>query len=319
MPLRFPLLALACLAVSAFAAETPAPTWPLWDGSETVEQYAQRVKLPPTKTLDLGNGINLDLVLIPAGKFIMGTPEPVPVDEVGFRNKITVGKAVFAVGVGVLLVLIGTIIIRAIRQRHRPQYSLARLMAMTVVAGVAVMGGMHWWFSMKALAQAQADYKAALARYQSAGYWEKPAHEVALARPFYLTKFELTQEQYAWVMGANPSNFKGANLPVEKVSWDSSQEFCKRVSSKISQTVRLPTEAEWEFACRAGTTTTYYTGDTEADLGRAAWYNADGKGGDDASRGAEDPERLGPLRHVRQRPGIVSGLPTGGVQVRGHR
>ena len=71
MPLRFPLLALACLAASAFSAETPAPAWPLWNGQESVEHYAERTNLPKTKTLDLGNNVNLELVLIPAGKFVI--------------------------------------------------------------------------------------------------------------------------------------------------------------------------------------------------------------------------------------------------------
>ncbi|MCY3017734.1 MAG: formylglycine-generating enzyme family protein [Planctomycetota bacterium] len=277
IPLPLPLLALACIAASAFAAETPAPTWPLWNGQESIEQYTKRVNLLPTKTLDLGNGVKLDLVLIPAGRFIMGTPEPKPVDEEGFRKKIVAGQAVFAAGVGVLLVLIGTVIIRAIRQRHRPQYSLARFMAMTVAAGVGLLGGMHWWFSTKALAQAQSEYKAALARYQSSYDWEKPAHDVTLSTPFYMGKYAVTQEQYVQVMGTNPSHFKGANLPVEQVSWNDAQEFCKKVSEKTECTVRLPTDAEREYACRAGTMTAYYTGDEEADLGRVAFYSANSK------------------------------------------
>jgi hypothetical protein len=66
-----------CLALflPAMAGETPR-TYPLWDGKESVETYAKRVNLPSTKSLDLGNGITLDLVLIPAGQFVMGTPEP---------------------------------------------------------------------------------------------------------------------------------------------------------------------------------------------------------------------------------------------------
>ncbi|MCY3017923.1 MAG: formylglycine-generating enzyme family protein [Planctomycetota bacterium] len=286
---------LACLFLAcawARAADAPPAPYPLWDGQESIEQYAKRVNLPPTKTLDLGGGVNLELVLIPAGKFIMATPEPKPVDEDGFHKKIIVGKCVFAVGVGVLLVLIATIIARAIRHRHRPQYSLALFTVMTLVAGVAVLGGMHWWFSTKALAQAQADYKAALTRYQSSYDWEKPAHDVTLSAPFHMGKYEVTQAQYAAVMGTNPSHFRGANLPVEQVSWNDAAEFCRKVSEKAGLVVRLPTDAEREYACRAGTTTTYYTGDTEADLGRAAWYSAN-SGGKTHPVGQKEPNAFG--------------------------
>ncbi|MCY3018209.1 MAG: formylglycine-generating enzyme family protein [Planctomycetota bacterium] len=271
-----PALFFACALVCGADAQ-PHNAFPLWDSHETVEQYANRVNLPSTKTLDLGGGVHIDLVLIPAGKFVMGTPEPKPVDEEGFRKKIVVGRSAFAAGVGVLLVLIATVIIRAIRKRHRPQYSLARFMAMTLVAGVGVMGGMHWWFSTKALTEARAEYKAAFARYQSSYDWEKPAHEVTLTTPFYMGKYPVTQEQYMQVMGTNPSHFKGQNLPVETVSWDNAAEFCKKVSEKTGLMVRLPTDAEREYACRAGTTTTYNTGDSDADLDKAAWYYANSK------------------------------------------
>jgi formylglycine-generating enzyme required for sulfatase activity len=263
------LLLLALLAFSASAAEQP---YPLWDGQETIEAYAKRANLEPTKTLGLGNGVKLELVLLPAGKFVMGTPEPTPVDEEGFGKKIIIGQAVLAAGVGALLFLLGAVVIRAVRQWRRPQYSLARLVVMTVVAGVALLGGLHWHFSARGLTDAKAEHAAALARYKEADESEKPAHEVTLTKPFYLGKFEVTQEQYQQVMGTNPSHSKGLDLPVEQVSWDDAQEFCRKARERTGLAVRLLTQAEWEHACRAGTRTTYHTGDAETDLDRAAWH-----------------------------------------------
>lgn len=93
-------------------------------------------------------------------------------------------------------------------------------------------------------------------------------------------KYEVTQAQYASVMGANPSNFKGENLPVEQVSWNDAVRFCEKLTAREralgliseNQEYRLPTSDEWEHACRAGTATRFYTGDAESDLDRAGWY-----------------------------------------------
>ncbi|MEB3825926.1 formylglycine-generating enzyme family protein, partial [Phormidium sp. CCY1219] len=72
---------------------------------------------------------------------------------------------------------------------------------------------------------------------------------------FFMGKYPVTQAQWQAVMGNNPSDFKGENLPVENVTWHDAVEFCCRVSEKTGRVYRLPSEAEWEYACRAGTTT----------------------------------------------------------------
>jgi formylglycine-generating enzyme required for sulfatase activity len=83
---------------------------------------------------------------------------------------------------------------------------------------------------------------------------------------------EVTQEQYKEVMGKNPSVSKGADKPVEMVSWRDAMEFCIRLSAREGKTYRLPTQAEWEYACRAGTTTEYSFGNDAASLGEYAWF-----------------------------------------------
>jgi len=249
-------IALLCLFIvsglQAAAAEKPE-TWPLWDGQESVAEYAKRVNLPPTQTLDLGNGVKMELVLIPAGKFLMGSPE---------HEKPAVGQAMAGISGGVLFVALVVLLIRAVKKRKRPQISLLFLMAMMFVASFGVWGGVRWHEALKHVYE-----------YED----EHPAHEVTLTKPFYMGKYEVTQEQYQQEMGANPSGFKGKDNPMEMVSWYEAQEFCKKLAEQTKQTIRLPREAEWEYSCRAGTRTAYYSGDTDEDLDRVAWYFANSK------------------------------------------
>ena len=90
---------------------------------------------------------------------------------------------------------------------------------------------------------------------------ESPQHRVTVPT-FYAGKYPITQAQWEAVMGNNPSSFKGEKRPVENVSWDQAVEFCKKLSQKTGKTYRLLSEAEWEYACRAGTTTPFHFGET---------------------------------------------------------
>jgi len=105
--------------------------------------------------------------------------------------------------------------------------------------------------------------------------WEKPVHKVTITKPFYLGKYEVTQEQWQAVMGGNQSGFKGPKNPVEMVSWDHCQAFLAKLNEKSlsgGAKFSLPSEAQWEYACRAGTTTRYSFGDDEAKLDDYAWW-----------------------------------------------
>ena len=100
---------------------------------------------------------------------------------------------------------------------------------------------------------------------------ETPTHRVTLS-DYMIGKTEVTQEQWEAVMGSNPSNFKGSNLPVEQVSWFDCQEFIKKLNSLTGLSFRLPTEAEWEFAARGGAKSRGYKYSGSNDINSVAWY-----------------------------------------------
>ena len=109
-------------------------------------------------------------------------------------------------------------------------------------------------------------------------YADEAQLPVRIPSAFPIGVHEVTQSEYESVMGVNPSHFKGANNPVEQVSWNDAVAFCVKLSSLPAEVAagrvyRLPTEAEWEYACRAGTTTAYSFGDNAQDLGKYAWFD----------------------------------------------
>ena len=115
---------------------------------------------------------------------------------------------------------------------------------------------------------------------------EKPVHQVTLSRAFYLGRTEVTQAQWKEVMGSNPSNNPGEAFPVEMVSWEDAMRFCADLTDKEHSTgalpknekYTLPTEAQWEYACRAGTTTEYSFGDAASELGQHGWFKSNSGG-----------------------------------------
>ena len=137
------------------------------NNSENITDHIQEI--PSPKIEDLGNGIELEMIYIPGGIFIMGSPEN---EEARNSN-------------------------------------------------------------------------------------ESPQHQVIL-QPFYMSKYPITQNQYQAIMGNNPSSFEGESRPVEYVSWHDAVEFCQKLSSKIGKIYTLPSESQWEYACRAGTATPFY-------------------------------------------------------------
>ena len=110
---------------------------------------------------------------------------------------------------------------------------------------------------------------------KNGGSFEKPVHRVEISQPFFMGMTEVTQRQWKAVMGYNPSGFRGNNLPVEKVSWNDAQRFIGRLNAKErTNKYRLPTEAEWEYACREGGSGRWSFGNAESWLDSFAWYKS---------------------------------------------
>ena len=117
---------------------------------------------------------------------------------------------------------------------------------------------------------------------------ERPAHEVKIARPFFMARYEVPQNLWEVVMGKNPSKWKGPRNSVEMLSFDEAVDFCKKATERMraaglitaGQVIRLPSEAEWEYAARSGTTTKYSFGDSVADLDDHAWHTCNAAGND---------------------------------------
>ncbi|MDR1166005.1 MAG: formylglycine-generating enzyme family protein [Deltaproteobacteria bacterium] len=122
---------------------------------------------------------------------------------------------------------------------------------------------------------------------------EKPARKIEITRPFYLGKYPVTQKEWIAVMGDNPSFFQGDDRPVEMVSWDDANSFIDKLNQREkTQGYRLPTEAEWEFSARAGSTTVYFFGDSPTLLSQYAWHS-DNSDGETHPVGEKDPNPWG--------------------------
>ncbi len=125
-----------------------------------------------------------------------------------------------------------------------------------------------------------------------------PVHEVTLTEPFHLGVYEVTQQQFERVMGMNPTRVKGQADPASAVSWSDAVTFCEKLSAmpaerSAGRVYRLPTEAEWEYACRAGTTTEYCFGDDASKLGEYGWFVGN------SGNSVIDFQALGPTEKVQ--------------------
>ncbi len=183
-----------------------------------------------------------------------------PVENIK-RNKRTIISLIALIGI----ILIGYHLIEPNRNIKSPdQEKLINSIGMEFIqiqAGEFYMGESHKQFWIKI----PEDWITA----------EEPVHRVKITKGFYINKYEVTQRQWRDIMGNSLSYFRGDDLPVENVTWYDVQEFIRKLNEKESTNkYRLPSEAEWEYAARAGTTKRYSFGDDESKLSDYAWYDA---------------------------------------------
>ena len=158
------------------------------------------------------------------------------------------------------------------RQTHRGQYFIEPLNETTYLDMMQIPAG-KFMMGQTDVETAELIRQIGEERYQKYFTDELPIHSVTV-QSFFMGKYPITQAQWRSVaaypkierdLKPDPSNFKGDNRPVEKVDWDDATEFCQRLSQQTGRTYRLPSEAEWEYACRAGTTTAFHFGETLSD------------------------------------------------------
>jgi formylglycine-generating enzyme required for sulfatase activity len=196
-----------------------------------------------------------------------------PREEVWPSRKLLFPCFLAVVGLGLITTTLVGVFVRLRKVGHM-QYSLRQLIFF-------VIGVSTTYVAVALAAREHASYTVAFFVYKTDREhlrFQLQPHSVLISKPFYLGKYEVTQEQFCALMNRNPSATPGARQPVENVTWREAAEWCRRLTQVCGRAVRLPTEAEWEWACRAGTSTYFHSGSGLHDLDEIAWYDQNSGG-----------------------------------------
>lgn len=246
--------------------------WPYWDGRESPEAYAKRAGIRAEILVPLSNGKSIELKLVPAGSYIMGTSHPRRINVAGAVAQEAMWSALSIGLVGLFLALFSTAAVMAFKSRRTLQLSIVRLVFYSIVLGSALLSFMQLQTVKTSLEYSLTLRESEELRYKTGSANEKPAHKVVITKPYYLSKYLITRDQYLTVLNVEGRDPIDYSFPIDSISWDDAKLFCERLSIRSGVNVRLPYEAEWEYACRSGTNTNYYSGDSESDLNLIAWH-----------------------------------------------
>jgi formylglycine-generating enzyme required for sulfatase activity len=238
------------------AAWAEALRGPLWDGKESVADYAKRVGIKDVQTeLDLGGGVSMKLTLVPTGKFMMGARPPKFEMIEGVRTMVREGAG-GAENDPQLEVIISKPFYMGVYEVTREQWE--QVMGRKYPAS-APLSPVQLGLTQK---QFEQFVGSPVSGEQSRGH--------------------LSQELLKKIIAADPGTLEYFNCkthPAERINWDEAAEFCQKVSATTGKTVSLPTQAQWEYACRAGTDTRFYFGDDDTEMRKYANFNVEGKAG----------------------------------------
>jgi hypothetical protein len=245
--------------------------WP-FDSKEAKHRQVQTslaLGVPTEKRIPLGQNAFLNLVLIPRGNYISGIA---PLEKPNYEELIEKWKRGEYMGYGGAALLIFLVFLKILKNYPKPpKFSFGFFVAMAFTLYGSVLGfsyGFRWkkiFFERQLIASREATENL----YMKLGSWGK--RKIFITRPFYVGKFEVTQGQYLAVMGRIDPRPVEPHLPVYFANWDAAIEFCKKLTIQTGIPFNLPTEAQWEYACRAGSGTNFANGNSVAHGEQMGW------------------------------------------------
>lgn len=275
--------------------------WPKWESGELVQNYAAKIGLPTEISLKLADATTLPYVplgpadesseiikmrLIPPGRYRMGIEDPHPINYSLIDKGLLTAKCTYYSGTLVLIALCLPSLLGSFRRRRLPTISLIRFVTIPVAIGIILLGFLWRNQNLQRLKELETELLLQQKDFNQSDENERPAHWVNLSKPFYISQFEITQEQYWAVAKLKPSSdFHGwgLNQPVENVRWEEASYYCQLMNrldpgtelGLVNWVVRLPTEAEWEYVAREGKSGSRSIPPSELDA--VGWYRGNSK------------------------------------------